>query len=120
MNDTTTDTSNQQLTDILTEVRQTRREISQVGRMVNRFRYARFASVLGVGFVGALLGAGACFGWLNRHTFPAGVSIETDSYISKSGKPIVSVTITGRGNNQASQSFSEDKTSQTVTAYFDK
>lgn len=115
----TTDNSSQQLTEILTQVRQSRREISEVARMVNRFRYARVTRILLGILGGVVLGAAGCYVWLNRHTFPAGISIVTDSYMSEQGQPIVSVTVTGRGNYGAKQTSSEDKSRKTINAYFE-
>lgn len=86
--------------------------------MVNRFRYARVAGILLGILGGVVLGAVGCYGWLNRHTFPAGVSIVTTPRVFE-GQPIVAVTVTGRGNYKINEVLSDDHSRKTVTAYFE-
>ena len=93
-------------------------EVRQIGRQVNRLRWARFGAVSALCVVFAGLGALGSYIWLNRHTLSAAISIQTEAYTAKSGNRIVAVTVSGPVGYDAKQSLSDDKNRQTITCYF--
>ena len=74
---------------LLAEIRQLRQEQAQTHRMVNRLRHARLSLVFALCLLFAGLGAAGSYGWLNRHTYPAGISITTKTLQSDAGEPVV-------------------------------
>jgi hypothetical protein len=110
--------SSDDLKKILTEIRQLRQELAQTHRSVNRQRHARLGLVFALCLLFAGLGALGCYGYLHRHTYPAGIAITTETISSDSGEPVVAVRVTGKGNYKPKQTASDDNSRSTVTAYF--
>jgi hypothetical protein len=118
MNSPTSPSPDDSLKPLLAEIRQIRLEQAQTHRMVNRLRHARLSLVFALCLLFAGLGAAGSYGWLNRHTYPAGISITTRTLQSDAGDPVVAVVVTGHGNYKPKQTASDDNSRSTVTSYF--